>query len=299
MTTVDRLKRTVKAWLCGPEILPALDTLQSHGVETVTVRGAHGLFEFPSSDRSILPVYARTRSWGQPTIDTIVSATARHDMSNGLFLDIGANVGLISLAVCQRTNLAVHAFEPDPGLFRLLGRNVALNGMADRVSCHPVAISDATGEVVIERSPTNAGDNRIRRATALALQREQTWETTRAAARRLDDFDLDDRLPKLAKIDVQGAEPLVFAGGARVLASCALVLFEFSPYQMQRMGVDCNGLFPLIREFNEFTVYKGDHSAEILRTRDHAECVRFLQQYDRDHARHVLGSYLDVVWEKT
>jgi hypothetical protein len=25
--------------------------------------------------------------------------------------------------------------------------------------------------------------------------------------------------------------------------------------------------------------------------------VRFLQQYDRDHARRVLGSYLDVVWE--
>jgi FkbM family methyltransferase len=299
MTTVDRLKRTVKAWLCGPEVVPALDTLEAHGVETLTVRGSSGLIEFPVSDRSILPVYARTRSWAQRTIDTVVGATARHGMNDGLFLDIGANVGLISLAVCQRTNLAVHAFEPDAASFRLLGRNVALNGLSDRVRCHPVALSDAAGEVVIERSPTNAGDNRIRRATPVALEREQTWETTSAEARRLDDVELDDRLPKVAKIDVQGAEPLVVAGGRRVLASCVLVIFEFSPYHMNRMGVDCSGLFPLIREFNEFTVYKGDRSAEILRTRDRAECVRFLQQHDRGHARRVYGGYLDVVWEKT
>lgn len=299
MTSLDRLKRTVKAWVCGPEIVPALDTLEAHGIETLTVRGSSGLIEFPVSDRSILPVYARTRSWGQRTIDTVVGATVRHGMSDGLFLDIGANVGLISLAVCQRTNLAVHAFEPDPASFRLLGRNVALNGVSDRVRCHPFAISDTAGEVVIERSPTNAGDNRIRRAAALALEREHTWETTSAAACRLDDVELDDRLPMVAKIDVQGAEPLVFAGGRRVLAPCVMVLFEFSPYHMKRMGVDCGGLFSLIGEFNEFTVYRGDRSAEILRTRDRAECVDFLQQHDRDHADRVYGGYLDVVWEKT
>ena len=299
MPLIDHLKRRVTGWLCGPDLRHALDTLEARGVETLTVRGAKGLIEFPASDRSLLPVYARTRSWGQRTIDTVVGATVRHGMTDGLFLDIGANVGLISLAVCQRTNLAVHAFEPDPESFRLLDRNVALNGVANRVRRHPVAISDANGEVVIERSPTNAGDNRIRRTTALALEGEQTWETTSAAARRLDDVELDDRLPKVAKIDVQGAEPLVFAGGGRVLASCVMVLFEFSPYHMKRMGVDCSGLFPLISEFNTFAVYKGDSAAEILRTRDRSECVRFLQQHDRDHARRVYGGYLDVVWEKT
>ena len=48
MTSLDRLKRTVKAWLCGPEVVPALDTLQAHGVETLTVRGSNGLIEFPA-----------------------------------------------------------------------------------------------------------------------------------------------------------------------------------------------------------------------------------------------------------
>lgn len=298
MTSLDRLKRAVKTWLCGPEIVPALDTLVAHGVQTVTIDGDLGLVEFPAADRSILTAYAITKTWARPTVDLIGRAVVRHGLREGTFLDIGANVGLVSLAVCRETTLAVEAFEPDPTLSELFVRNVARQGFSHRVRCHTVALGVDEGPVELECSPTNRGDNRMRRASTIALQREHTWQRVRADGRRLDRVDVAPPVV-VAKVDVQGAEPLVFAGGADVLASCALLLVEFSPYHMQRMGTTCRDLFPLMDAFDEFTVFEGDTAIEILKTSDRQACRQFLEQHDRDHARQVYGGYLDLAWEKT
>jgi hypothetical protein len=44
--------------------------------------------------------------------------------------------------------------------------------------------------------------------------------------------------PLAVKIDTQGAEPFVIAGGAKTLASVELLILEFCPYMIERMGGD-------------------------------------------------------------
>jgi FkbM family methyltransferase len=69
-------------------------------------------------------------------------------------LDIGANIGNHTLAFATRAH-AVHAFEPIPYLFDVLGGNVTRNGL-NHVHAHNVALSDHEGSATINM--VNAGN---------------------------------------------------------------------------------------------------------------------------------------------
>lgn len=59
-------------------------------------------------------------------------------------LDIGAFLGRYSLLAARQTGRQgrVYAFEPDPQNFPLLVRNIAINGLSDRVAALPYAVAD-------------------------------------------------------------------------------------------------------------------------------------------------------------
>src|ERR1700731_2980754 len=46
---------------------------------------------------------------------------------NDIVVDIGANCGVFTLFAASRTRNAVHAFEPSPGNFEVLKRNITVN----------------------------------------------------------------------------------------------------------------------------------------------------------------------------
>src|SRR5882762_4083900 len=52
----------------------------------------------------------------------------------------------------------------------------------------------------------------------------------------LDDLHLGIKGPLVIKIDTQGAEPFVFSGGKETLSKADLIVVEWSPYHMARLG---------------------------------------------------------------
>ena len=68
-----------------------------------------------------------------------------------VFLDVGANVGLYTIAAARIVGNAgrVHAFEPCSQTFSRLEENVLLNGFGN-VSCHRLALSDSNAEAQLE-----------------------------------------------------------------------------------------------------------------------------------------------------
>ena len=48
-----------------------------------------------------------------------------------LFVDVGANVGAFTVLAAGVAGAAVRAFEPNPGTFEMLERNVRLNGLQE------------------------------------------------------------------------------------------------------------------------------------------------------------------------
>lgn len=71
-------------------------------------------------------------------------------------IDVGANHGFAACWFALR-GARVFAFEPAPEVYRLLERNVADNGLADRVRTFPEAIADREGRAELLISPALGG----------------------------------------------------------------------------------------------------------------------------------------------
>ncbi len=126
-----------------------------------------------------------------------------------LFIDIGANFGIYSIFVAQRTGCRrIVAFEPDRRSYDQLLENLRLNGLAGRVETHPVAVSDISGEVPFELGPETHD--------VLSKVGGAGEGAHRVAATRLDDVIAVQGERIALKIDIEGHE-LAALGGMRAL----------------------------------------------------------------------------------
>ena len=92
---------------------------------------------------------------------------------------------------------------------------------------------------------------------------EQFRPTIQIKSERLDALHLDLRRPLAVKIDTQGAEPNIFAGGRETLAKADLIAFEFWPYGMRRIGGDVSQMIDFVADtFAEGSIAVGDKESE-------------------------------------
>jgi FkbM family methyltransferase len=134
--------------------------------------------------------------------------------------EIGAHIGLWTVFLAQRVSRGeLHAFEPDGANRKQLGANLALNA-ARNVSVHDFAIGNHSGRAAFA---VFAGEREGRHSLVHAHDYDHTVEVDTL---RLDDVPgrLGIAQPTALKIDVEGAEGLVLAGGERLLERPALRL---------------------------------------------------------------------------
>lgn len=133
----------------------------------------------------------------------------------GAFLDVGAHAGYFSLLASNRVGPSgrVFAIEPNPRTFATLQRHLTQNAVRN-VEPMMCGLGDKAGTLTLHLPPSQRDYN------ATILQRHG-WTRAEVPVRRLDDCVRQwtiDRID-LMKIDVEGAEPLVLAGGADALRS--------------------------------------------------------------------------------
>jgi FkbM family methyltransferase len=121
------------------------------------------------------------------------------DTSQPVIVDAGANIGMATLYFKRLYPEArIVCFEPDPGNFALLKRNVETNGLRG-VEVHEVAVSDSEAPLTFF---TSQDGSPLRNSTI--RERVQSPEQIEVPAVRLSQFlggDVD-----LLKLDVEGAE---------------------------------------------------------------------------------------------
>ena len=123
------------------------------------------------------------------------------------FADVGANVGSYTILAAAVAGAEVDAFEPTPTTLAALRRNVAANGVGDRVRVHPVAVGERDG--TLRFSVDQDTTNRV-------VGPDYPGRVQEVPVRRLDGL-LAGRMPAAVKMDVEGAEAAAIAGfGARL-----------------------------------------------------------------------------------
>lgn len=123
-------------------------------------------------------------------------------------LDIGANKGVWTYFL-QSLTPQVHAFEPNPKLYRTLRR-----GIAARVKTYRIALSDQNGTAEF-RIPRQKSGYSNQGGTLSAIAASGNYRGIPVETRRLDDLEI----PNIGfmKIDVEGSELAVLEGASQTI----------------------------------------------------------------------------------
>ena len=163
---------------------------------------------------------------------------------DGVFVDVGANVGIHTLAAARHLAAGggtVTAFEPHPHNYRTLNDNIARQGWR-HVTAHNFGLAEAPQTLTCQ-GPTPGGNWSLASRGGYAF-------TVRLV--RLDDFLEANPLPRLdlMKIDVEGAEVRVLRGAGRTLSRFRpLIAFEVAPAWLRRLQTSPAELLATLEEF--------------------------------------------------
>lgn len=134
---------------------------------------------------------------------------------NSIFFDIGANYGFYSLLAKQLvTKGEVYSFEPTPSTFELLQKNL-LN--KDKVFLNQIALFSSERTVnFYENLAGKTGLNTFNVFNIKSAAAPSSFKKIRVRTTTLDRYCLTHSKPTFLKIDVEGAEGEVIAGGIKV-----------------------------------------------------------------------------------
>jgi FkbM family methyltransferase len=178
-----------------------------------------------------------------------MQAMIAHIRPGSVVYDLGANYGMHTLLFARLAGPEgrVLAFEPSPGVYQWLQKNIDLNGF-QHVTCVQKAVSDANGRVLFDAGSSTATGHISTTSTGFAVE-----------AVTIDSLlESGCPVPDFMKIDVEGGESSALEGALNVLrARRPTLLIELhSPQQDVAVGT-------ILRDL--------DYKVERLRPREEVE----------------------------
>jgi FkbM family methyltransferase len=143
-------------------------------------------------------------------------------------VDVGANIGLFTVAMAQIVGAAGHvtAYEADPEVAAVLDDNVTSNWFGDRVTLVAKAAADRAGALTLRRHGRYRGSSA---AGVVDLSRHAVgtgYQEATVDCERLDDRLTDSGRLRLVKVDVEGGEASVVAGMTGLLDRAAVEMLD-------------------------------------------------------------------------
>jgi FkbM family methyltransferase len=196
------------------------------------------------------------------TRDSDVLVIAKFFLKEGdVAVDIGANIGLMSLAMSQFVGAsgAVVSIEPGPISFGLLRANKFVNKCSN-ITLVDAAVSDEDVDVPLFINPNGESDNQVHKGVSSYNFKNEHLREMHV----VKGISLDNKLSdycnvnaiRFIKIDTQGHEWHVLKGGRKLLKKIEslAILCEFAPYLKAWDIIDVSTFFQLILDLN-FSVY--------------------------------------------
>lgn len=247
------------------------NSCRKYGVRSVIMDSHLGSYEGALQDAGMFRLIMKA---GEPWWPKALSSEVAKQLGahvRGTYIDIGANIGttIIPFAL-EAPGWSFFAFEPDPGNFMRLRINLIRN-KTENVRAYNLALADKSGDLTLIKDPTNYGDS------WLSVRGDESEGTSvKVKAETLDRVmaGMDIVPPIVVKIDAQGAEPLIFKGGHDLLARASLVIMEFWPYGISRLGGDPFAFFQEVQaRYAGCTALEGSITMSPHKSKVRIECV--------------------------
>lgn len=161
-----------------------------------------------------------------------------------VLFDVGANIGLYSIYGAASRGCRVIAFEPEAQNFGLLNQNIALNNLGSLCTPFCVGLSDREAFTTVMVSPGDSGSSghQVQGAAAgsfrhsgMQARPQGIFTTTLDRLVEVHGFPA----PTHIKVDVDGLEHAIVAGGKTVLSNPKLrsVMIELTLTIKQHAGL--------------------------------------------------------------
>ena len=216
-----------------------------------------------------------------PNFDDSVanSILARMKRSDGICLDIGANMGVMAATIAKGLDnrSEVIAFEPLAATVRRAAATFALNKLTN-IRLLPIALGDQDGDIKFYDAP-GMSEGASANPTDFSDQGVKIdWQEIKVPCRRLDTIMTEYDLPKVSaiKLDVEGNEYKTMQGGIKLLQrDSPMVLYEYFPHVAHSSGwrpADMQAVFSksgpyqyeVLHEDNSITPYPPSSESEIV-----------------------------------
>jgi len=166
----------------------------------------------------------------------------------GTVLDIGANTGqFLEFILGILPEAHVYSFEPLPDCFEQLAQRAAGR---PNVTTFNVALGDRDGTATIHRSEYSPSSSLLPMGELHKAAFPHTRRTSveEVVVKRLDGLDLPIEGRLLVKMDVQGYEDHVIAGGRATLERTDVVVTELSFYPLYEGQALFDDVYRLLRD---------------------------------------------------
>jgi FkbM family methyltransferase len=179
------------------------------------------------ADRSVSVSIINDGFW-EPHVERVLR---RFLAPGSVFVDIGANVGWHTALASSAVGVdgQVYAIEPNPDNARLIAHTIERNQLSN-VHLVPIALGESTGFAAF-RSAIGSNGGFLNHDERDSLDPNVTIVPTM----RFDDL----HIPRVdvVKIDVEGAEPIVFRGATETIGrDHPVIVFEFSCEMTERVA---------------------------------------------------------------
>lgn len=162
------------------------------------------------------------------------------------FFDIGANIGwyAINMAISKLAS-TIYCFEPIPKTFRSLINNININGLLN-VKPYNFGFSSRSGDFNFYYYPEGSGN-----ASSANLTGRNDVQSVKCKVLTLDEFSAKNGAKvDFIKCDVEGAELMVFQGGAEtILRDKPIVFSEILRKWSAKFHYDPNDIFKMFTQF--------------------------------------------------
>jgi FkbM family methyltransferase len=219
------------------------------GISSVVANGDAGRFEGHPGD-FVFQYYLREKDT-YPELQRLIERVLGE--GPGVYIDIGANIGLTLVPIARLGENACYGFEPEPENFALLEANIRANVPNAHVKLFNMALTTERAPLEFELNEDNRGDHRVRGESLIETEKfgESGRQIITVEGAPLDEIIDAESLagPCVIKIDTQGSEVNVFRGGQKVFERADVVIAEFCPYLLLRMGTPVEEYFSFMRCF--------------------------------------------------
>ena len=204
----------------------------------------------PSSLDVYIHILNNGRTWNEHVLD----ACKTFFNSGGVFYDIGANVGYMSMEMANifEDKISVISFEPQPLLARIIIISAKLNKLSN-VKVFDIILGDTNGEANL-----HIGSHSIH---ASLIPREKKYKILKRKIFSIDDLIETNSIPApdLIKIDIEGGELTVLTGAKKTIDSYGPIIIFESDNNMVRFGYTRKDIIELIKTVRPYNFFYIDN----------------------------------------